>query len=46
MFEGCTSLVTAPILPAIYADWGEGTCESMFEGCTSLTTPPPMLDFS
>ena len=40
MFQGCTSLTTAPELPATtLADW----CYSnMFNGCTSLTTAPAL----
>ena len=40
MFQGCTSLTTAPALPATTLD---GRCyESMFQGCTSLTTAPAL----
>lgn len=41
MFNGCTTLTKAPILPATTAT---AYCyKSMFNGCTSLTTPPPSL---
>ena len=41
MFEGCTSLTTAPELPAINLDI---SCyEHMFKGCTSLTTAPKLV---
>ena len=41
MFYGCTSLVTAPELPA--APSLPGQCyQAMFSGCTSLTTPPEL----
>ena len=40
MFQGCTSLTTAPSLPAISL---AGSCYShMFQGCTSLTTAPSL----
>ena len=40
MFDGCTSLTTAPIL---YATTLAGGCySSMFSGCTSLTTAPDL----
>lgn len=40
MFQGCTSLTTAPELPATTL---EGNCYShMFDGCTSLTTAPEL----
>ncbi len=40
MFEGCTSLITAPELPATTLT---NTCYySMFEGCTKLTTAPAL----
>ena len=36
MFKGCTSLTTAPVLPATYLKL---YCyESMFNGCTSLNS--------
>jgi len=38
MFKGCTSLVSAPNLPAI--ETMVYSYESMFEGCTSLTSAP------
>ena len=40
MFEGCTSLTTAPVLPATTLRYG--CYVSMFEGCTSLTTAPAL----
>ncbi len=40
MFSGCTSLISAPELPATKA--GQACYESMFEGCTSLTTAPEL----
>jgi hypothetical protein len=40
MFQGCTSLITAPELPATTL---AGSCyDSMFYGCTSLTTAPEL----
>ena len=40
MFSGCTSLTTAPELPATTL---ERSCyESMFRGCTALTTAPEL----
>ena len=40
MFAGCTSLTTAPALPATTLN---GSCySSMFFGCTSLTTAPEL----
>ena len=40
MFDGCTSLTTAPALPATTL---AGYCySSMFDGCTSLTTAPAL----
>lgn len=40
MFQGCTSLTTAPELPATTLT---GNCyNSMFKGCTSLTTAPKL----
>ena len=40
MFSGCTSLTTAPALPATTL---AGSCYwSMFEGCSSLTTAPEL----
>jgi hypothetical protein len=38
MFNGCTSLITAPVLPATTLVFG--CYRSMFCGCTSLTTAP------
>ena len=40
LFEGCTSLTTAPRLPA--TTLAENCYEYMFEGCTSLTTAPSL----
>ena len=40
MFEGCTSLTTAPELPATALTFG--CYESMFRDCTSLTTAPEL----
>ena len=41
MFSGCTSLTTAPSLPATTL---ETNCyQEMFNGCTSLITPPSSL---
>ena len=40
MFQDCTSLITAPSLPAI--DLVAGCYQSMFDGCTSLTTAPEL----
>lgn len=46
MFEGCSSLTTAPALPAttlLTSTWNGQECYcGMFQGCTSLTTPPVM----
>ena len=40
MFDGCTSLTTAPSLPATTLAY---SCyRSMFDGCTSLTTAPSL----
>lgn len=40
MFSACTSLTTAPELPATKL---AGSCYYfMFDGCTSLTTPPEL----
>lgn len=40
MFKGCTSLVSAPILPANTLKW---CCyQDMFSGCTSLLTAPAL----
>jgi hypothetical protein len=36
MFNGCTSLVQAPILPA--TTLAKSCYKSMFSGCTGLTT--------
>ena len=40
MFSGCTSLTTAPALPATTLD--NNSYSSMFSGCTSLTTAPEL----
>lgn len=40
MFEGCTSLTTAPALPA--TELMKGCYYSMFSGCTSLITTPEL----
>ena len=40
MFNGCTSLVKAPELPA--TTLANGCYEGMFRGCTSLTTAPEL----
>ena len=40
MFNGCTSLTTAPTLPANFL--GFACYDSMFYGCTSLTTAPTL----
>lgn len=40
MFKGCTSLTTAPELPA--TTLASGCYQSMFYGCTSLTTAPEL----
>ena len=42
MFSGCTSLTTAPALPA--TSLGVAACcyQGMFSGCTSLTTAPAL----
>ena len=40
MFNGCTSLTTAPALPA--TTLASNCYNSMFEGCTSLTTAPAL----
>lgn len=41
MFEGCTSLTTAPELSA--TTLAEGCYEGMFYGCTNLTIAPELL---
>ena len=41
MFQGCTSLIAAPILPA--TTLAEYCYTNMFFGCTSLTTAPDLL---
>ena len=40
MFRGCTSLTTAPSLPA--TTLADSCYSSMFNGCTSLTTAPSL----
>ena len=40
MFRGCTSLTTAPSLPA--TTLADSCYRSMFSGCTSLTTAPSL----
>ena len=40
MFDGCTSLTTAPALPA--TTLAENCYNNMFYGCTSLTTAPAL----
>ena len=40
MFDGCTSLTTAPELPA--TTLAEGCYFSMFDSCTALTTAPAL----
>ena len=40
MFSFCTSLTSAPELPA--TTLANGCYEGMFEGCTSLTTAPEL----
>ena len=40
MFYGCTSLTSAPSLPA--ATLSKGCYEGMFNGCTSLTSAPSL----
>lgn len=40
MFQGCTSLTTAPALPA--TTLASFCYRSMFQGCTSLTTAPAL----
>jgi uncharacterized repeat protein (TIGR02543 family) len=40
MFQGCTSLTTAPSLPATTLT--KACYRSMFDGCTSLTTAPSL----
>ena len=44
MFQGCTSLATAPELPATTTD--ENSYQTMFDGCTSLTTAPTSIGTS
>ena len=40
MFQGCTSLTSAPALPAVNLE--SGCYYGMFQGCTSLTTAPAL----
>jgi hypothetical protein len=40
MFQGCTRLTTAPVLPA--TTLASGCYDNMFNGCTSLTTAPAL----
>ena len=40
MFAGCTSLISAPILPA--TTLAQSCYYNMFQGCTSLTTAPAL----
>ena len=40
MFEGCTTLTTAPVLPA--TTLARLCYQNMFKGCTSLTTAPEL----
>lgn len=40
MFEGCTSLTTAPELPA--TTLAQGCYDNMFADCTNLTTAPEL----
>ena len=43
MFNGCTSLTTAPTeLPATSLSFGYSCYSAMFNGCTSLTTAPTL----
>ena len=43
MFSGCTSLTTAPMLPATSLDYSWYQCyQYMFNGCTSLITAPEL----
>ena len=42
MFQGCTSLTAAPVLPATDLTGGDQCYTSMFQGCTSLVTPPAL----
>ena len=41
MFDGCSNLITAPVLSAISV--GIYCCSQMFRNCSSLVTPPPEL---
>lgn len=44
MFQGCTSLTTAPVLSATTLSTSQDNhCVSMFDGCTSLTSAPALL---
>ena len=40
MFQGCTSLTSAPALPAVNLE--SGCYYGMFQGCTSLTSAPAL----
>lgn len=40
MFNGCTSLITAPVLPA--TELADGCYSGMFYGCGSLTVAPEL----
>jgi len=40
LFEDCSSLITAPLLPAVNLD--SNCYENMFDGCTSLTVAPQL----
>ena len=42
LFDGCTSLTTAPNLPATALGSGTTCYGSMFRNCTSLTTAPEL----
>lgn len=46
MFRGCTSITTAPVLPAQTMDRNWSSCYSnMFQGCTSLSTITCLLTY-
>ena len=43
LFDGCTSLTTAPELPVTtFGQFASNCYDSMFKGCTSLTTAPAL----
>lgn len=42
MFADCSSLTSAPVLPATDLTGGNGCYAEMFQNCTSLTTPPAL----